>query len=77
MQKGFFHVINCVQEGKHYSNYFQVFKRRAWWGGVITVTWEAERERILVSVQTGQNVHETPTYPIKAESGGVCLWYYL
>jgi hypothetical protein len=42
------------------------------------IPWEAEFRRILDPSHTGENFHETPSYPIAVHSGGhlsFCLWH--
>jgi hypothetical protein len=47
--------------------------RHQWHTPVILATWEAKIRKIVVHVQSGQKVHETPSQSIKVGCGGSCL----
>jgi hypothetical protein len=49
-------------------------KKKKWCTPIILATQEAEIGRITIESQPRQTVHVTPSQPVKAGCGGMCLF---
>jgi hypothetical protein len=74
---GHFSPLPLPRNDKLISSKLKISSQALWLKPIILATWEAKIQGIIVQGQPWQNILKTPSQPIKAGHGGMCLSYQL